>query len=664
MPPLEGGNLIRGNAEYLGRRGGVDVLPFAEGTLHGFVPGDVGQHPQLDLAVVRVHQHGALLRHEHLPDFRAQIRAHRDVLQIRLRGGQPPGGGHQILEGGVDPPVLPDLLDQPVCIGGLQLGQHPVVHDGGDNGMIPLQLLQNLRIGGVAGLGLFHRGQSQLFKEQLPQLLGGVDIEGFPGIGIDQRLAVLYPLRKHLPELHQLFPVDGHAPLFHPVQNPAQRQLDFVIKLLHTVLTKLLFQNFFQVPYRLRAGGSIPILHGRAQEGGGQLRNGIIRLGRVQVIGSERRIKYALPKGDSHPVQAVHGGLAVMEDQLLSGEGKSHPRLHGGHGAHALPAGKPQAAVGSKIQGVFLLILRHGLHPGQGLRRGLGGYGHLRLRTPQSVLVNQSDKFQLLEQLVELRPVVGLHNGIPGRKFNRCLRANGGQLVGQVGAFLPALQLFPELGPDGGILKMLIHPVQASEFLQQFPRGLGTHPGHAGDVVGGIPHQGLQVNQFLRLESVLCPEPFFIVHGRVGLAGLGDHQLHMDVFIDQLQTVPVAGDNDALPALFRADSPYGADHVIGLPALAFVDGDVHGPEHILHNGHLHGKLLGHSLPGGLVAVEAQMAEGGPMEVKGHAYRLGLLLLLHPLQNVQEAVDRMGVQSLPGGQGPHAEERPVDDAVSV
>ena len=308
--------------------------------------------------------------------------------------------------------------------------------------------------------------------------------------------------------------------------------------------------------------------------------------------------------------------------------------------------------------------MRHGLHPGQGLRCGFGRHRRLRLHPPQTVLVNQPDKFQLLEQLVKLRTVVGLHNGIPGRKVNGSLRADGGKLIGKVCALLAVFQLFPELGPDGSILKIFVHSIQASELLQQLSRCLGAHPGHAGDIVGGVPHQSLQVNEFFGLKAIFLTEPGFVIEGGAGLARLGDYQLHMDIFIDQLETVPVAGDDHALPAFRGADSPYGADHIVGLPALAFVDRDVHGPQHILHNGHLHGQLFGHPLPGGLVAVIAQVPEGGAVKVKGHADRLGLLLLFHPLQDVQEAVDGMGVQPIPGGQRPHAEERPVDDAVSV
>ena len=50
------GHILRGHMEDLGGGGGMDVPSVPEGLLHGLVPGDAGQEPQLDLGVVRVYQ--------------------------------------------------------------------------------------------------------------------------------------------------------------------------------------------------------------------------------------------------------------------------------------------------------------------------------------------------------------------------------------------------------------------------------------------------------------------------------------------------------------------------------------------------------------------------------------------------------------------------------
>ena len=66
----------------------------------------------------------------------------------------------------------------------------------------------------------------------------------------------------------------------------------------------------------------------------------------------------------------------------------------------------------------------------------------------------------------------------------------------------------------------------------------------------------------------------------------------------------------------------------------------------------------------LVALVFEVAEGGAMEVEGHSDCLRLLLLFHPLQNIQKAVDGMGVQAVPGCQRTNTEIGPVDHTVAV
>ena len=59
-----------------------------------------------------------------------------------------------------------------------------------------------------------------------------------------------------------------------------------------------------------------------------------------------------------------------------------------------------------------------------------------------------------------------------------------------------------------------------------------------------------------------------------------------------------------------------------------------------------------------------MPEGGFPPVEGDAQGLGALLLQQPLEGGDEAVDGVGVQSVPGSQGPDAVKGAVDDAVAV
>jgi hypothetical protein len=74
----------------------VNVEPVAEGLLQLRIDvGDMGEHAQLDLAVVGRDQLVALLGDEGLADLAAFLGADRDVLQVRVGGGQPPGRGRR-----------------------------------------------------------------------------------------------------------------------------------------------------------------------------------------------------------------------------------------------------------------------------------------------------------------------------------------------------------------------------------------------------------------------------------------------------------------------------------------------------------------------------------------------------------------------------------------
>ena len=214
----------------------MDVLPGVKAVDHGPVPGHAGQQPQLDLGVVRIHQHPARRGHEHLPQLGPQLGADGDVLQIRLGGGQAARGGDGVLKTGVDTPVGGDDLAQAVCIGGLQLGQLAIFQYLPDDGVGAPQLVQHVGVGGIARLGLFYRGQAQLVKEDAAQLLGGVDVELLPRQVEDIFLGGLDAAGEHLPEFGQGLAVNEKALLLHLRQHGAQGQLHRLIQFPHAQL--------------------------------------------------------------------------------------------------------------------------------------------------------------------------------------------------------------------------------------------------------------------------------------------------------------------------------------------------------------------------------------------------------------------------------------------
>ena len=134
-------------------RGGdvVDVGPAAEGLDQPGVLGQVGDDPQLDLVVVGDQEPAALGRDEsRTGSRRPSSRADRDVVQVGLIGAEPPGAGHRLVEGGVDPPVGRHLGQQRLAVGRAQLLDLPVAQQGLDDRVLAAQLLQGLGVGRVA----------------------------------------------------------------------------------------------------------------------------------------------------------------------------------------------------------------------------------------------------------------------------------------------------------------------------------------------------------------------------------------------------------------------------------------------------------------------------------------------------------------------------------
>ena len=132
----------------------------------------MGQHPELDLGIIRIHEYIAFFRDKNLPDQSAKFHPYRNILQVRLRAAEPPGSGHRLMKLPVDPPVRPDKVGKAVRVSGLQLGKLPVFQDLRHQRIIRGQLVQHLRRRRVPGLGLLGVGHFQFLKQDHTQLFG------------------------------------------------------------------------------------------------------------------------------------------------------------------------------------------------------------------------------------------------------------------------------------------------------------------------------------------------------------------------------------------------------------------------------------------------------------------------------------------------------------
>ena len=270
----------------------------------------------------------------------------------------------------------------------------------------------------------------------------------------------------------------------------------------------------------------------------------------------------------------------------------------------------------------------------------------------------QRRKFQFIKEGIQRR-FVG--NGILVRNGNGRRTADGGQILGKEGAVPPGRQL----GKDGfgqpQRIKILVYRLQRARLGNQLQCRFFADTGHTGDVVGGVAHQGLYVDQPNGIDAVLFPEYL----GRVENILFRLDQDHRGAGGHQLQGIPISRQN--VRVVFAANlrlGGYGAQHVVCL--IAF-HGDhltaqsFCGPHSI---GKLHGQLLGHTLTGSLVLIVHFVAECRSLPIKS-AYHFGGGQCVHVLfQNIQKTVYGVRGQTALGGEGTDSVKRPVQNTVSV
>ena len=193
--------------------------------------------------------------------------------------------------------------------------------------------------------------------------------------------------------------------------------------------------------------------------------------------------------------------------------------------------------------------------------------------------------------------------------------------------------------------------------------GLFAHAGHAGDVVGSIAHQALDVDQLRGSDAVCLPHPRGGDALRLADAALGVQ--NRSVLPGELEGIAVAGDEQGLHAHFLALAGEGAQNVVGLKALAFDDAQAHALEQIADDGVLLAQFLGHGLAVGLVAVVEIGTEGVLAHVESHRRRRGRFLVQHAQKHHHKAVYGVGGRAVRRGHGRGERVKgAVHEAVSV
>ena len=168
--------------------------------------------------------------------------------------------------------------------------------------MLPAELFQHVGVGGPAGFGFLAVGQLEILEEHLAQLLGGVDVEGSPGGVIDPLLQPADGAGEALAEVRQRLGVHQKAPLLHPGQYRAERQLYGMIQLLHTQLLQLGGEGLIQGLH----GGAVAV-EGRPRRSGIRQRGKGIRL-QMQGLG-----QFFIIVGHEQPLEVIASGGGIQQ---------------------------------------------------------------------------------------------------------------------------------------------------------------------------------------------------------------------------------------------------------------------------------------------------------------------------------------------------------------
>ena len=402
---------------------------------------------------------------------------------------------------------------------------------------------------------------------------------------------------------------------------------------------------------------------GLAGKGGGhvilgrQRLDGVLAGRRVQQVGGQLAVK---AQRAAQP--------AVVQRQAVQRLGVKGPQL-----GVAFQQGGQLRLVGQKhlatLHGVpcAVLVLRQAGAAGQrGGQRG-GGHGVQR----GGFCSGRAAVLQLpaVDELVHLQPgqavgggrrVAGAAGVGGGVGLDGRILADGAQHVGKLGLVAVGAQLgaLPRL--DGGVVEVVVDALQAAEFLDQRQRGLFANARHAGDVVGAVAHQALDVDELRRFQAVFFADGGRVHRQRLAVGG----QQHGGGGVHQLQAVAVAGRQQRRAALRLAGGGQRAQNIVGLPAGSTHLHKAQLVQQRFQHRHLLGQFLGHAVAGGLVAVVGFVAERRRALIPGDGHGVGRVGRQQVEQDILEPVDGVCVAAVLRRQQLDAKKRPVHQAVAV
>src|SRR6202043_1222141 len=181
------------------------------------------------------------------------------------------------------------------------------------------------------------------------------------------------------------------------------------------------------------------------------------------------------------------------------------------------------------------------------------------------------------------------------------------------------------------------------------------------DVVRYVPYQALEIDGLDRLQAVAFADAVRRVENRLRYAALtGQNE---DVLVDELQRVQIAGHDRAVQTLLAGLPRQGADDVVGLHPLDFVNRDPKGPHDVARQGKLRRELGWGGPASRLVLRQLFVTERPPAQIerRQHVVRV---LLQRQQKHRREPIGCVDHPALPVSQRGEGEEGPVHERMPV
>ena len=673
----------------------MEVCPAAERVDQVLVGRQVREQAQFDLGVVGRQEALAFRqRHEAGADLAAELGAHGDVLEVRIRRGQAAGGGDRLVERGVHAPVARAQARQRVDVGRLDLGELAVAQDERRHLVLGGQLLEHTRVGGVAALVLLARLEAEHLEQDVRELLGRVEVELLPRDPVDARGQPVELALRGLAEALEVRGVDGGARALHDREHRDERQVDVAVGCQRPVALERALERFGETARRGGLGGGEHVV----VLGLGQDASHVRVEQRVVGVRRHRRVEDVAGKPQ---VERVHG----HEVRVVDERGK---RRVGGIDAVQLgldierreralahdPRERGKPLVVDEQSGALLRVDGEA-DAGAEQRLLLGrDEGDAHARALSTRLVDQAQRVParqdgfplqrrdllgglLAHQLQHARQMgVEAHRAERRRDLVDVERREARVLdverevqiahdcrhaAADVGGVLVLLEVLELLALE--LVEVLVDAVDAPVSRKQARRALVADAGHAGDVVGAVAFEAQEIGELRGRHPVALLDLGGAVDRHVGDALFGGDDA--GEVARQLVSVLVAGDEQRLVAELLVARRDGAQNVVALPALHAHDRHVHGLEQALDDRELHLEVLVHRRALRLVLLERLHAERRAARIERADDGVGGCDLDELEEHRDEAEHRVGGRAVGGvHRGRHRMVGAVHERVSV